>query len=96
MNDVKVTTFTEKHKQNSSVNMQDNNISFTEPSKITPYCNNYTEIKSEALDYHLSALSIDKDIIAWIKLHKGVPEFLNKILQEKRLGEREYPRLLLY
>jgi hypothetical protein len=75
--------------------IQDNGINSTELLKIAPYCKNCTGIQSDTLGYHLSALSIDKDIIAWVKLHKGASDFLNKILAREKNG-RAGIRLLLY
>ena len=68
-------------------NLKDEDIDFSDIPEVTDFTGWSTNSFFKPVKVQLSA-KVDKDILAWLKLHGEVSKFLNKILRDKMLDER--------
>lgn len=68
-------------------NQKDEDIDYTDAPAITDFTNWHPNPFFKPVKAQISA-KIDKDILAWLKMHGEVSKFLNKVLREKMLEER--------
>lgn len=68
-------------------NLKDEDIDYSDAPAVTDFTNWQPNPFFKPVKAQISA-KIDKDILAWLKMHGEVSKFLNKILREKMLEER--------
>lgn len=68
-------------------NLKDEEIDYSDASAVTDFTNWQPNPFFKPVKAQISA-KIDKDILAWLKMHGEVSKFLNKVLREKMLEER--------
>lgn len=68
-------------------NLKDEDIDFSDAPEVTDFTNWQPNPFFRPVKAQISA-KIDKDILAWLKMHGEVSKFLNKVLREKMLEER--------
>lgn len=68
-------------------NLKDEDIDYSDAPEITDFTNWQPNPFFKPIKAQISA-KIDKDVLAWLKMHGEVSKFLNKVLREKMLEER--------
>ncbi len=68
-------------------NLKDKDIDFSDIPETTDFSGWEPNSFFRPVKIQLSA-KIDKDIVAWLKMHGEVSKFLNKILREKMIDDR--------
>jgi uncharacterized protein (DUF4415 family) len=68
-------------------NLKDEDIDYSDAPQVTDFTNWEPNPFFKPVKAQLSA-KVDKDILAWLKMHGEVSKFLNKILREKMFEER--------
>ena len=69
-------------------NLKDNDIDFSDAPEVTDFTNWQPNPFFKPVKAQLSA-KVDKDIMAWLKMHGEVSKFLNQVLREKMYEERK-------
>jgi len=69
-------------------NLKDKDIDFSDIPEVTDFTNWKPNPFFKPVKVQLSA-KIDKDLLAWLKMHGEVSKFLNGILREKMFDERQ-------
>ena len=69
--------------------LPDDKIDFSDLPEVTDFKNWEPNPFYKPVKTQLSA-KVDKDIMAWLKMHGEVSRFLNKILREKMLEDRQH------
>ena len=67
--------------------LKDEDIDYSDIPEITDFTNWQPNPFFKPIKAQLSA-KIDKDVLAWLKMHGEVSKFLNKVLREKMFEER--------
>lgn len=68
--------------------LKDDNIDYSDAPAVTDFVDWQPNPFYKPIKAQLSA-KVDKDILAWLKMHGEVSKFLNKILREKMFEERQ-------
>ncbi len=69
-------------------NLKDENINYSDAPAVTDFIDWQPNPFFKSVKVQLSA-KIDKDILAWLKLHGEVSKFLNEILRQRMFKERQ-------
>ena len=69
-------------------NLKDEDIDFSDIPEVTDFKDWQPNPFFKPIKTQLSA-KIDKDIFAWLKMHGEVSKYLNKLLREKMMEERQ-------
>lgn len=74
-------------------NLKDEDIDYSDAPEVNDFTNWQSNPFFKPVKAQLSA-KIDKDILAWLKVHGEVSKFLNMILREKMFEERRKMSIL--
>ena len=69
-------------------NLKDEDIDYSDAPAVTDFINWQPNPFFKPIKAQLSA-KVDKDILAWLKMHGEVSKFLNQVLREKMFEERQ-------
>lgn len=75
-------------------NLKDEDIDYSDAPAVVDFTNWQPNPFFKPVKAQLSA-KIDKDILAWLKMHGAVSKFLNKILREQMFAERKSHNLAI-
>lgn len=83
-----MSTKTRKQQLEYIKNLRDEDIDYSDAPAATDFVHWETNPFFKPIKVQLSA-KVDKDIFAWLKIHGKVSEFLNTLLRQKMLEERQ-------